>query len=84
MLNAMHKFFDKYTVIMAAMLLSVSVKLIEALVQYLKSEGNGKIMVLGISLGGWVTNLHRSFYNSADIYVPIFAGAALGEVFVTS
>lgn len=65
-------------------MLSVSVKLIELLTQYLKRAGCGKVIVTGVSLGGWVTNLHRSYYNSADAYIPIFAGAALEELFLTS
>lgn len=65
-------------------MLSVSVKLIEMLVQYLKCDGCSKVIVTGISLGGWVTNLHRSYYNSANVYIPIFAGAALEELFLTS
>lgn len=65
-------------------MLAGSVKVAEELVQNLKSSGSGRIMITGVSLGGWVTNLHRSFYNSADVYVPIFAGAALDELFSTS
>lgn len=65
-------------------MLSVSVKLVEMLVQNFKRQGCGKVLVAGISLGGWVTNLHRSYYNSAQVYLPIFAGAALDELFLTS
>jgi hypothetical protein len=65
-------------------MLSVSAKLVEALVQLLKSAGCSRVIVTGISLGGWVTNLHRSFYNSAHVYIPIFAGAALDQLFLTS
>ncbi|WP_070120917.1 alpha/beta hydrolase family protein [Bacillus marinisedimentorum] len=65
-------------------MLSASVKLMEMLVQYLKSNGCSKVAVAGISLGGWVVNLHRSYYNSADVYLPIFAGAALDDLFLTS
>ena len=65
-------------------MLSASVKLIEALTAHLKSSGCKRVIVTGISLGGWVANLHRSFYNSANVYIPIFAGAALEELFVSS
>lgn len=65
-------------------LLTASVRLEEALVQYLKDRRSRRVMITGMSLGGWVTNLHRSFYNTADVYVPIFAGAALDELFTTS
>lgn len=65
-------------------MLSVSVKLTEALVDYLHKKYGSHVMVCGVSLGGWVTNLHRAFYNSADSYVPVFAGAALDQLFLTS
>ena len=67
----------------AAMLMT-SVRLVEELVSVLKQEYSGPVVISGISLGGWVTNLHRSFFNSADRYVPLLAGAALGELFITS
>ena len=65
-------------------MLSASVKLIEDLTAYLKRNGCKKVIVTGLSLGGWVVNLHRSFYNSAHVYIPIFSGAALEELFVSS
>lgn len=61
-----------------------SVVLMELLVQHLKSIGCNRIMVAGISLGGWAVNLHRSFYNTAEVYVPLLAGAALDELFLSS
>jgi len=65
-------------------MLAVSTRLVEALIAYLKARTNSRVMVAGISLGGWVTNLHRAFYNTADLYVPLLAGAALDEVFTAS
>jgi hypothetical protein len=65
-------------------MLSVSAKLIEALLKYLRSLGSRQVIVTGISLGGWVTNLHRAFFHSADTYIPIFAGAALDQLFLSS
>ncbi len=65
-------------------MLSASVKLIEELTAHLKRNGCKKVIVTGLSLGGWVVNLHRSFYNSANVYIPIFAGAALEELFISS
>ncbi|MBD3386030.1 abhydrolase domain-containing 18 [candidate division KSB1 bacterium] len=67
----------------AAMLMT-SVKLVQELILVLKREYSGPVLVSGISLGGWVTNLHRTYYNSADAYVPLLAGAALDELFITS
>lgn len=65
-------------------LLSVSAKLIEHLVLYCKSRTSGKVIVSGISLGGLASNLHRAYFNSADVYIPMCAGASLGDVFMTS
>jgi len=65
-------------------MLSVSVKLIDFLVDYLKSAGKGQVIVSGVSLGGLVTNLHRTYFNTADVYIPLCAGAALSDVFMTS
>jgi predicted esterase YcpF (UPF0227 family) len=65
-------------------LLSVSVKLIEELVAYLKEHGSHSVMVAGISLGGWITNIHRAYFNTAHVYVPLLAGAKLGDIFSTS
>ena len=66
-------------------LLATSVKVVDALVKALKSAGYHKpVSVSGISLGGWVTNLHRTYFNSADRYIPLLAGAALGDLFINS
>ena len=65
-------------------MLAASVALVEALCHRLADEGVAAITISGISLGGWVTNLHRAAYGTADQYLPIFAGAALGEMFVSS
>lgn len=66
------------------MMIAVSVKLNEAIIRRLREKGAERIITSGISLGGWVTNLHRSYFNSATIYVPLLAGAFLGEIFLTS
>jgi hypothetical protein len=67
----------------AAMLMT-SVGLVDTLVGWSREGGSPRVMVTGISLGGWVSNLHRAHCNSADVYVPIMAGAALDDVFVGS
>ena len=64
--------------------LSATAVLVEKIIKQLKSDGSGKITVSGISLGGFVTNIHRAFFNTADVYVPLLAGAALGDVFIRS
>jgi len=66
-------------------MLTTSVKLIEQIIDNIKKDTyTSTVLVSGISLGGWVTNLHRSFYNSADAYVPLLAGAALDHLFTGS
>jgi len=67
-----------------AAMLAVSVKLAEALVQWSRAQGSPRVLLTGVSLGGWVTNLHRAHYNTADHYAPMMAGAALDEVFTSS
>jgi len=52
--------------------------------QRLRSDGSGPVIVAGISLGGWSTNLHHAAFASADASAPIFAGAALAETFLTA
>jgi len=64
-------------------MLSTSVRLEEELVRRLKKDSS-QIMVAGISLGGFVTNLHRTYYNTAQVYVPVLAGASLGGMFLSS
>ena len=65
-------------------MLSVSVQVIEQLVLFSRERTDAGVIVSGISLGGWVANLHHAFYNSADKYKPLMAGAALAEVFLDS
>lgn len=64
-------------------LMIVSVKVVEALVDFASGKG-GRIVISGISLGGWVTNLHRTFFNSADFYIPLLAGTVPSDVFTNS
>jgi len=65
-------------------MLSVSVRLVEEIIHRLKDQGIAPVLISGISLGGWITNLHRSYYNTADVYVPLLAGAALDHLFTDS
>jgi hypothetical protein len=69
-------------------MLAVSAKVVEAVTGWyrqLAAPAPGRtVAVGGISLGGFVTNLHRTYYNSADRYLPIMAGAALDAVFAES
>ena len=65
-------------------MLAGSVALIESLIESLHQKGNKQIIISGLSLGGWVTNLHRSFFNTADTYIPMLAAAGLDALFLTS
>lgn len=66
------------------LMLTASVLTVEHLINQIKKNGNSKVIVTGISLGGFVTNLHFAYYNTADVYKPILAGARLAEVFIDS
>lgn len=65
-------------------MLATSVATIDRIIDRLDERSRGAIVVSGVSLGGWVTNLHRTYCGSADAYVPMLAGAALGDTFVDS
>jgi hypothetical protein len=63
-------------------MLATSVGLMDALVDRLHAAGSDRVVLAGLSLGGWAVNLHRAHRGTADAYVPIFAGAALAAVFL--
>ena len=65
-------------------LLASSVRLMEALVQHCRALGSPRVVAGGLSLGGFVANIHRALYRSADAYVPLLAGAAFDHVFLHS
>lgn len=66
-------------------MLATSTVLVESITNQLKNESfNQPVIISGISLGGWITNLHRTYFNTADIYIPMLAGAALDELFISS
>ena len=65
-------------------MLATSVNLIDQIVSACHDIGSSPVMVSGISLGGTTTNLHRTYYNTADLYVPLLAGAAQGDVFTST
>ncbi len=46
--------------------------------------GEPRVVVSGISLGGWVANLHHAYFDTAGEYRPIFAGAAPDALFLDS
>jgi len=63
--------------------LAVSTKIVDKLTAHFSKLGS-PTTVSGLSLGGWVTNLHRTYYNSADTYVPLLAGTKPADVFTGS
>lgn len=64
-----------------AFLIASSVCITESLGLWLRTKGKTKVTAGGISLGGWVTNMHFAYFGSLDEYRPIFSGAALDELF---
>lgn len=64
-------------------MLASSTALVEALTDRLRERG-GPVVVAGISLGGYVADLHRAVHGTADRYAPLCAGARPGEMFVSS
>jgi hypothetical protein len=65
-------------------MIAVSVKMNECIIQKIREKSNAPVITAGISLGGWVSNLHRGIYNTSTAYAPIMAGTMLGELFIRS
>jgi hypothetical protein len=65
-------------------MLSVSAVLTEAIIKEIRTKSTAPVLTCGISLGGWITNLHRSIFNSSTAYIPLMAGTFLGELFLES
>ena len=65
-------------------MIATAVKLNETLIVALRQHSDQPVITTGMSLGGWVTNLHRAIFNTSDRYVPLMAGALLGELFLES
>jgi hypothetical protein len=65
-------------------MLAASVGLVDALAAQASDRTSSPVLASGVSLGGWAVNLHRACFDTVDQYIPIFAGAALGEMFVSS
>lgn len=51
---------------------------------HVRSVVDGRTVVAGYSLGGFVANRHHVHRDTADAYVPLMAGTAHGEIFLTS
>jgi hypothetical protein len=67
-------------------MLATTTGLLDALALRLKLDGlQGNTFAVGISLGGWVVNLHRTYFSeNIDTYIPMIAGTRLHDVFLTS
>ena len=65
-------------------MLAASVMIMDGLIEKLRHRGCPKILVTGLSLGGFVTNLHFAYRNTADEYRPIFAGGKMSDAFLYS
>jgi hypothetical protein len=86
---ACNRSFDEYKHALRALdnfmaMMAVSARLIESLVQFCRAAGSPCVVVTGISLGGFVANLHRAFFGSAHVYKPLMAGVCMGDVFLDS
>ncbi|MFC7070134.1 hypothetical protein [Halobaculum lipolyticum] len=55
-----------------------------AATEHVLAEVDGRSVVSGYSLGGFVTNRHHVHHDTADAYVPLMAGTAHGEIFLSS
>lgn len=67
-----------------AAMMAASVRLIDELVVCCQEQGAAPVLVSGISLGGFITNLHHAHCGRADVYAPLLAGAAMDSVFLDS
>lgn len=65
-------------------LIASSVATAEQVRSFYQSKGASRVILSGISLGGWVTNLHAALHGTMDEYRPICAGAALDDLFTSS
>jgi hypothetical protein len=55
-----------------------------AATEHVLSVVDGRTVVAGYSLGGFVTNRHHVHLDTAETYVPMMAGTAHGEIFLTT
>ncbi|MDP3386937.1 MAG: hypothetical protein Q8S24_06870 [Eubacteriales bacterium] len=65
-------------------MLATSMMMVEQIIKNLRQTSDIKVIVTGTSLGGFVTNLHFTYFGTADVYVPLMAGARIGDALVDS
>ena len=66
------------------LMLATSVLIVENIISQVRKISNNRIIVTGTSLGGFVANLHFTYYNTSDLYKPLLSGARIGDVFINS
>jgi len=64
-------------------MVAVSVRVIDECVAQFSARKMTTV-VCGLKLGGWVSNLHHALSNTASVYIPLFAGAGFGDIFIDS
>ncbi len=57
---------------------------IEGIIEKFRGLSDRPVTVCGTSLGGIVTCPHALSFGSADTYLPLYAGAQVGNVFMES
>ncbi len=70
---------DNYTA-----LLATSTELIEHLVTMVKGIGSKSVTVAGSDMGGFISNIHHTYFNSADYYKPCLAGTSIDDAFLNT
>ncbi|KUO59470.1 MAG: hypothetical protein APF84_19385 [Gracilibacter sp. BRH_c7a] len=65
-------------------LLATSTKLIEHLVLMAREIGSEFVTVAGLDMGGFISNIHHTYFNSADYYKPCLAGTSIDETFLNT
>ncbi len=63
---------------------AVSIALIEAVRRELAQRGAHGALVVGTSLGGFLSLMHHLFYGTADRYVPLLAGPDIAHVMLAT
>ncbi len=66
------------------LMVATSALIMEKLVVNLKQKGSPRVILCGTSLGGFVTNLHYTYFGGADVYCPMLAGPFMGNALVES
>lgn len=64
-----------------ALSIAGSVLAVEEVVKYQHENGNKRVFVAGLSLGGIVASWHYFKYSTADFYIPMLAYPDVGEIF---